>query len=40
MTEPLLTILIPHYKTLEITKLCLRLLRKNTDLNMAQLMEV
>jgi GT2 family glycosyltransferase len=29
--EPLVTILIPHYKTLELTKLCLRLLRKQTD---------
>jgi GT2 family glycosyltransferase len=29
--EPIVTILIPHYKTLELTKLCLRLLRKQTD---------
>src|SRR5690349_8060360 len=27
------TILIPNYKTLRLTKLCLRLLRKFTDLN-------
>jgi len=31
MPEPIVSILIPNYKTPEITKLCLRLLRKNTD---------
>lgn len=36
MTNPQVTILIPNYKTLELTKLCLRLLRKYTDLNKAQ----
>jgi GT2 family glycosyltransferase len=30
--KPLVTILIPHYKTLELTKLCLRSLKKYTDL--------
>lgn len=31
MTEPAVTILIPNYKTLYLTKLCLRLLRMHTD---------
>lgn len=31
MSNPQVTILIPNYKTPELTKLCLRLLRKNTD---------
>lgn len=31
MKKPLVTVLVPHYKTLELTKLCLRLLRKHTD---------
>ena len=30
MENPLVTILVPHYKTAELTKLCLRLLRKHT----------
>lgn len=30
---PKLTILIPQYKTLQLTKLCLRLIKKHTDLN-------
>lgn len=29
---PLVTILVPNYKTLELTKLCLRLIRKHTDM--------
>ena len=33
MAQAEVSILIPHYKTLEMTKLCLRLLRKNSDLN-------
>ncbi len=33
MMQPQVTILVPHYKTLELTKLCLRLIRKYTDLN-------
>jgi glycosyltransferase involved in cell wall biosynthesis len=31
MSNPKVTILIPNYRTLQITKLCLRLLRKHTD---------
>ena len=31
--EPIVTILIPNYKTLNLTKLCLHLLKQNTDLN-------
>lgn len=31
MTSPEVTILLPNYKTPEITKICLRLLRKYTD---------
>lgn len=31
MTHCKVTILIPNYKTLELTKLCLRLIRKHTD---------
>ncbi|EKD75593.1 MAG: hypothetical protein ACD_44C00092G0006 [uncultured bacterium] len=33
MAGSLVTILIPNYKTLALTKLCLRLIRKNTDLS-------
>lgn len=33
MSQPSTTILIPNYKTLALTKLCLRLIRKQTDLN-------
>ena len=31
MSNPVVTALIPNYKTLKVTKLCLRLLRKYTD---------
>lgn len=31
MQQAQVTLLIPHYKTLELTKLCLRLIRKFTD---------
>lgn len=31
MSDPKVTVLIPNYKTLQITKLCLRLLCKHTD---------
>jgi cellulose synthase/poly-beta-1,6-N-acetylglucosamine synthase-like glycosyltransferase len=34
------TILIPNYKTLDLTKLCLRLLRKYTDLNQAKVIVI
>lgn len=40
MTQPLVTILIPNYKTLELTKLCLRLLRKYTDMNKAKVLVI
>jgi GT2 family glycosyltransferase len=30
-TFPIVTVIVPHYKTLDMTKLCLRLLRKHTD---------
>ena len=33
MDNPLVTILIPNYRTLKLTKLCLRLLKKHTDLS-------
>jgi len=33
MNNPLVTILIPNYRTLKLTKLCLRLLKKHTDMN-------
>lgn len=32
-TSPKLTILIPQYKTVQLTKLCLRLIKKHTDLS-------
>jgi hypothetical protein len=34
--EPLVTVLIPNYKTLELTQLCLRLLRKHTNPTLAR----
>ena len=34
MPEPKVTILIPNYKTLMLTKLCLRLIRKHTEKSM------
>src|SRR3990167_4188244 len=40
MTRPLVTILVPHYKTKELTKLCLRLLRKFTDLQQAKVIVI
>jgi hypothetical protein len=33
MSQPLVTVLIPHYKTLDLIKLCLHLLSKYTDLD-------
>ena len=35
MSKPLVTILLPNYKTAVLTKLCLRLLKKYTDLKLA-----
>lgn len=40
MTQPLVTILVPNYKTLELTKLCLRLLAKHTDLAKAKVVVI
>lgn len=40
MTTPSTTIVIPHYKTLELTKLCLRLIRLHTDLQQAQVLVI
>jgi hypothetical protein len=42
MTTPQgqVTILIPHYKTLELSKLCLRLIRKYTDLSKAKVIVI
>ncbi len=34
------TILVPNYKTLEITKICLRLLRKFTDFNQVEVIAI
>jgi len=39
-TEPLVTILIPNYKTLEITQLCLRLIRKHTNPELARVVVI
>ena len=36
MSHPAVTILIPNYKTIQLTKLCLRLLRKNTPKTQAK----
>ena len=36
MSKPQVSILIPNYKTAELTKLCLRLLRKYTDARLAK----
>ena len=40
MTQPLVTILVPNYKTLELTRLCLRLLRKYTDAGLAKVLVI
>lgn len=40
MIQPQVTILIPNYKTLELTKLCLRLLRKYTDSQRAKVIVI
>jgi len=40
MTTPEVTILIPNYKTLELTQLCLRLLRKYTDPTLAKVIVI
>ncbi|HVE44991.1 MAG TPA: glycosyltransferase [Gammaproteobacteria bacterium] len=38
--QPTVSILIPHYKTRELTKLCLSLLRQYTDLNQARIIVI
>jgi len=40
MTSALVSILIPNYKTPELTKLCLRLIRKHTDPQLAKVIVV
>lgn len=40
MIRPLVTILIPNYNTLELTQLCLRLLRKQTDFTKAKIIVI
>lgn len=40
MTQPLVTILVPNYKTLKLTKLCLRLLRKYTNPGLARVLVI
>jgi len=40
LNTPLVTILVPNYKTLTLTQLCLRLLRKYTDLNKAKIIVI
>ncbi|HLB57365.1 MAG TPA: glycosyltransferase [Gammaproteobacteria bacterium] len=40
MATEQVTILIPNYKTLELTKLCLRLIRKHTDLTLAKVIVI
>lgn len=38
--KPLVTILIPHYRTLELTKLCLRLIKLHTDLDQVRVIVI
>jgi hypothetical protein len=40
MTQAAVTILVPNYKTLALTKLCLRLIRKHTDANHAKVIVI
>lgn len=40
MSQRLVTILVPNYQTLELTKLCLRLLRKHTDVTKAKVVVI
>src|SRR5580692_2878450 len=40
MSKPLVSILVPNYKTPELTKLCLRLLRKYTDPQLARIIVI
>lgn len=40
MSFPLVSILVPNYKTLALTKICLSLLKKHTDLNSAKIIVI
>ncbi|MBV9576635.1 MAG: glycosyltransferase family 2 protein [Gammaproteobacteria bacterium] len=40
MQKPRVTILVPHYKTLTLTQLCLRLLRKYTEPGLAKVVVI
>jgi len=40
ISPPLVTLIIPNYKTLELTKLCLRSIRKHTDFNLAKIIVI
>ncbi len=40
MQQQLVTILVPHYKTLELTRLCLGLIKKYTDPNKAKVIVI
>lgn len=40
MKMPQVTILVPNYKTLELTKLCLRLIRKHTERHQAEVIVI
>ncbi len=40
MSHPLVTILVPNYKTAELTMLCLRLLRRHTDPGLAHVIAI
>lgn len=40
MAQPIVSILVPNYKTLELTKLCLRLLRKHTRLDQVKVIVI
>lgn len=40
MNQKLVTILIPNYKTPEITKICLRLIRQHTDFSRAEVIVI
>ncbi len=40
MSNPLVSVLIPNYKTADLTKLCLRLLRKYTDPALAKIIVI
>lgn len=40
MSSPQVTILVPNYKTLTLTKLCLRLLRKHTNPELAKVVVI